>query len=408
MKVDVSQSRARRESTPTCSSSASTRARSCPTSSPARRGAGDAKGAFKKLTAAPPRAARAACWSSGSASARSSTPSGAGRRGAGRQGGRQAGGDLARLGCCPSPTTTTAIAEGARHRHDPRRLPLRPLQEPRTPTSRRRRARVADPARRRRASPRRPRPPGSAPRPRTAPATCRACPPTSPPPPTSASRAEEIAAAHESVSVEVLGRERDRRQGMGGLVAVSQGGAEEPRLIVLRYAGGGSGATLGLVGKGVTFDTGGISIKPSAGHAGDEDGHVRRRRGARGGRGDRRARPADRPDRRRPLDREHALGHRDQARRHHHPVQRQDGRGQQHRRRGPADPRRRARLRGRARRRAGRRHRDPDRRRAGRARLDLRGGDLQRRRARRRGRARPARRPASWSGACPSTPSTRS
>ena len=52
---------------------------------------------------------------------------------------------------------------------------------------------------------------------------------------------------------------------MGGLVAVSQGGAEEPHLIVLRYDGGGSGETLGLVGKGVTFDTGGISLKPSAG-----------------------------------------------------------------------------------------------------------------------------------------------
>ena len=52
---------------------------------------------------------------------------------------------------------------------------------------------------------------------------------------------------------------------MGGLVAVSQGGAEEPQLIVLRYEGGGSGQTLGLVGKGVTFDTGGISLKPSAG-----------------------------------------------------------------------------------------------------------------------------------------------
>ena len=40
---------------------------------------------------------------------------------------------------------------------------------------------------------------------------------------------------------------------------------EDPRLIVLRYAGGGSGPTLGLVGKGVTFDTGGISIKPALG-----------------------------------------------------------------------------------------------------------------------------------------------
>ena len=52
---------------------------------------------------------------------------------------------------------------------------------------------------------------------------------------------------------------------MGGLVAVSQGGPEEPKLIVLRYDGGGSARPLGLVGKGVTFDTGGISIKPSAG-----------------------------------------------------------------------------------------------------------------------------------------------
>jgi leucyl aminopeptidase len=52
---------------------------------------------------------------------------------------------------------------------------------------------------------------------------------------------------------------------MGGLVAVSQGSSEEPQLIVLRYSGNGNGPTLGLVGKGVTFDTGGISIKPSAG-----------------------------------------------------------------------------------------------------------------------------------------------
>jgi len=80
-----------------------------------------------------------------------------------------------------------------------------------------------------------------------------------------AARAEEIAAACESVSVETLGRAEIEAKGMGGLVAVSQGSAEEPRLIVLRYAGGGSGEKLGLVGKGVTFDTGGISLKPGAG-----------------------------------------------------------------------------------------------------------------------------------------------
>jgi len=80
-----------------------------------------------------------------------------------------------------------------------------------------------------------------------------------------AGRAEEIAAAHEAVTAEVLGPEQIAARGMGGLVAVSRGSAEPARLIVLRYAGGSSGPTLGLVGKGVTFDTGGISLKPGAG-----------------------------------------------------------------------------------------------------------------------------------------------
>jgi leucyl aminopeptidase len=79
-----------------------------------------------------------------------------------------------------------------------------------------------------------------------------------------AGRAEEIAAGSDAVAVEVLGRDEIAAKDMGGLVAVSQGSAEEPKLIVLRYSGGGSGPTLGLVGKGVTFDTGGISLKPSA------------------------------------------------------------------------------------------------------------------------------------------------
>jgi leucyl aminopeptidase len=77
-------------------------------------------------------------------------------------------------------------------------------------------------------------------------------------------RARELASHHDGVTTDVLGREEIAAKGMGGLVAVSQGSAEEPKLIVLRYDGGGSGPTLGLVGKGVTFDTGGISLKPSA------------------------------------------------------------------------------------------------------------------------------------------------
>jgi leucyl aminopeptidase len=78
-----------------------------------------------------------------------------------------------------------------------------------------------------------------------------------------AGRANAIAEEHDSVTCEVLGREQMKEKGMGGLVAVSQGTAEEPQLIVLRYRGRG-GETLGLVGKGVTFDSGGISIKPAA------------------------------------------------------------------------------------------------------------------------------------------------
>ncbi len=80
-----------------------------------------------------------------------------------------------------------------------------------------------------------------------------------------ADRAREIAAGDDRVSVEVLGREEIESSGMGGLVAVSRGTHEEPRFIILRYAGGGEdSAPLALVGKAVTFDSGGISIKPSA------------------------------------------------------------------------------------------------------------------------------------------------
>ena len=55
-----------------------------------------------------------------------------------------------------------------------------------------------------------------------------------------------------------------RRLGMGGLLGVARGSQEPPRLIVLEHRGGrGRGPVLGLVGKGITFDSGGISIKPA-------------------------------------------------------------------------------------------------------------------------------------------------
>src|SRR2546423_280834 len=79
-----------------------------------------------------------------------------------------------------------------------------------------------------------------------------------------AERAQELAGAHQKLSVEVWDRERIASEGMGAFTAVAQGTDTEPRLIVLRYEADGSGPLLGYVGKAVTFDTGGISIKPSS------------------------------------------------------------------------------------------------------------------------------------------------
>jgi leucyl aminopeptidase len=80
-----------------------------------------------------------------------------------------------------------------------------------------------------------------------------------------AERATEIAEQHETLEVELLDREAITSRGMGAFAAVAQGSHQDPRLIVLRYRpSGASGPHLAFVGKAVTFDTGGISIKPSA------------------------------------------------------------------------------------------------------------------------------------------------
>jgi leucyl aminopeptidase len=78
-----------------------------------------------------------------------------------------------------------------------------------------------------------------------------------------AERASEL--APDGVRVEALGRAQIVELGMGAFAAVAQGADNDPRLIVMRYepAGAKADITLGLVGKGVTFDTGGISLKPS-------------------------------------------------------------------------------------------------------------------------------------------------
>ncbi|MFB3778695.1 MAG: leucyl aminopeptidase [Bryobacteraceae bacterium] len=80
-----------------------------------------------------------------------------------------------------------------------------------------------------------------------------------------AERARQMA-AEQGLSCEVLDRERMSQLGMGALLGVAAGSEEPPALIVLRYRpleAAADAPHLGLVGKGITFDTGGISIKPS-------------------------------------------------------------------------------------------------------------------------------------------------
>jgi len=82
-----------------------------------------------------------------------------------------------------------------------------------------------------------------------------------------ADRAKAMA-AEAGLECEVLDQDRMRQLGMGSLLGVAQGSAEPPAFIIVRYRPAKAPATkdhLALVGKGVTFDTGGISIKPADG-----------------------------------------------------------------------------------------------------------------------------------------------
>jgi len=80
-----------------------------------------------------------------------------------------------------------------------------------------------------------------------------------------AQQAQELAGRFANVSCEVLDREQMRALGMGSLLAVSQGSANPPKLIVLKYDNGGDAKPYVLVGKGITFDTGGINLKTQGG-----------------------------------------------------------------------------------------------------------------------------------------------
>jgi leucyl aminopeptidase len=82
--------------------------------------------------------------------------------------------------------------------------------------------------------------------------------------PTHMAEAAQKAAEATGLDIDVLDEERARREGMGSFLSVAQGSAQPPKFIVLRYNGDPSSKELlALVGKGITFDTGGISIKPA-------------------------------------------------------------------------------------------------------------------------------------------------
>ena len=75
--------------------------------------------------------------------------------------------------------------------------------------------------------------------------------------------AQDIAKRHK-MGITVLGREEMEKEGMGSFLAVAQGTPQDPRLVALEYRHGKKGAApIVLVGKGLCFDTGGISIKPA-------------------------------------------------------------------------------------------------------------------------------------------------
>ena len=81
--------------------------------------------------------------------------------------------------------------------------------------------------------------------------------------PAALARHARAIARRRGLKCQVLGRGELKRLGLGLLLGVAQGSREEPRLIVMEYRPRGARRTLCFVGKGITFDTGGISIKPA-------------------------------------------------------------------------------------------------------------------------------------------------
>ena len=82
-------------------------------------------------------------------------------------------------------------------------------------------------------------------------------------PPEMATRIQTLAKL--GLDIEVFGQSELEALGFGSLLCVSQGSAQPPRMVVMRWNGGGDEKPVAFIGKGVTFDTGGISIKPAGG-----------------------------------------------------------------------------------------------------------------------------------------------
>lgn len=83
--------------------------------------------------------------------------------------------------------------------------------------------------------------------------------------PTELARRAASVAKENGLESEILDKADMEKLGMGVLLSVSKGSDEPPKFIVLRYKGNNSKVNLGLIGKGITFDSGGISIKPAEG-----------------------------------------------------------------------------------------------------------------------------------------------
>ena len=149
--------------------------------------------------------------------------------------------------------------------------------------------------------------------------------------PTHVADAARKMAADAGLAIEVLDEDACRALGMGSYLSVAQGSDQPAKFIVLRHKGrAGDDYDLALVGKGITFDSGGISIKPAL------DMHLMKEDmswcsgGARRLVGHCLPRPADQCHHRRTVHREPARRSRDQAGRRVHEHERQDGRGHQH------------------------------------------------------------------------------